>query len=166
MGDGANSFGTLINSGVIAGYITLTDEGGSLTNDGEIHGGISLGMGDVLLNTGTIRGDVILGAGDTLNTSIGEITGTVNAAAGSDTFDFSGSFKDITIVGFVCHATISRPTFHDVLEFASNDFANLAALDAHMTQEGKDTVITLDADTIVLQGIEMAHLGKADFVFG
>jgi hypothetical protein len=83
-------------------------------------------------------------------------------AADKDTFDFSGSFGHNTIVGFV-----GTTTQHDIIDFASDDFANYAAVQSHMAQVGANVVITLDAaDTIILQHITLAHLAAADFTFG
>jgi hypothetical protein len=132
-----------------------------LTNSGLIHGAVSMGTGDTLINTGAIDGSVVLGSADTLDTSHGEITGTVKAAV-SDTFDFSGSFGHNTILGFV-----SSGATRDTIHFQSDDFANYAAVQAHMAQVGSDVVITLDpADTIVLENMTLAHLVSHDFTFG
>jgi hypothetical protein len=151
----------LDNSGKITGAIDLGGSGGELTNGDAIHGAVTLGSDYTMTNTGTIHGAVILGAGDTIDTSRGEITGKVTAAD-KDTFDFSGSFGHNTIVGFV-----GTTTQHDIIDFASDDFANYAAVQSHMAQVGANVVITLDAaDTIILQHITLAHLAAADFTFG
>ena len=152
---------TLINSGKITGAIDLGGSASSLTNGGLIHGNVTLGAGGTLTNTGTLHGDVVLGAGDTLNTSRGEITGTVTAAK-SDTFDFSGAFGHNTILDFVA----GGPN-HDTVHFASDDFANYAAVQSHMAQVGGNVVITLDAgDTILLEGATLSTLVAHDFTFG
>lgn len=120
-----------------------------------------MGTDDTLINTGTIHGDVVLQSGDTVDTSRGEIAGTVTANT-SDTFDFSGSFGHNTILDFAATGTT-----HDTIHFESDDFANYAAVQAHMAQVGSDVVITLDAgDTIVLQSTTLAHLVSHDFTFG
>ncbi len=157
LGTGAN---TLTNTGTITGSVTFTGTGDALTNGGVIHGLVTMGTTDTFINTGTVHGSVVLGTGDTLDTSAGEITGRVTAAA-SDTFDYSGSFGHNTIAGFV-----SAGTTHDIISFASDDFANYAAVQAHMAQVGADVVITLDAgDTIVLLHQTLAHLVAHDFAF-
>ena len=149
------------NTGTITGQIQFTGTADTLVNDGEIHGKVTMGADDQLLNTGTIHGLVFLGAGDTLNTSDGTITDTIEAA-NKDTFDFGGSFGHNTIAGFV--GTTAQ---HDAIHFASDDFANYAAVQSHMAQVGGNVVITLDAtDTIILQHITLAHITTADFTFG
>jgi hypothetical protein len=158
MGSGS---GTLANTGTITGSISFAGSFDTLTNGGAIHGYVYMGVNDELTNTGTIHGSVVLGTGDTLDTSRGEITGSVGAAT-KDTFDFSGSFGHNTIDEFAWSGAT-----HDVMHFASDDFANYAAVQAHMAQVGSDVVITLDAgDTIVLQSMTLAHLVSHDFTFG
>jgi hypothetical protein len=156
-GSGAN---TMTNSGAITGSVTFTGTGDVLTNSGEIHGLVTMGTNDTISNSGTIHASLILGTGDTLDTSEGVITGKVTAA-NSDTFDFTGSFGHNTIASFVASGNS-----HDTISFNSDDFANYAAVQAHMAQVGTDVVITLDAgDTIVLLHQTLSHLTTHDFAF-
>jgi hypothetical protein len=162
---GAVSFGsgtdTLTNSGTITGNIVFEGATDQLTNDGLIHGSISMGHGDTLINTGTIHGSVYLGVSNEFLSNGGEVTGAL-VANPSDLFDFSGTVGHVTIDGFV-----STGTTHDVIHFGNDDFANYAALQADMTQVGRDVVITLDAsDSIVLGNTTLAHLVSHDFTFG
>lgn len=158
MGTGSD---TVTNTGTITGAVAFSGTDDTLTNGGLIHGPVAMGTGDILINSGAIHGSVVLGTGDTLDTSHGEITGTVKAAA-SDMFDFSGSFGHNTILGFAWSGAT-----HDTIHFQSDDFANYAAVQAHMAQVGSDVVITLDAgDTIVLENMALAHLVSHDFTFG
>jgi len=151
----------IYNTGTITGQIDFAGSSDTLINDGQIHGSVTMGTDDQLLNTGAIHGTVFLGAGDTLTTGDGVITGAIHAAD-KDIFDFSGSFGHNTITGFV-----GTTTQHDIIDFASDDFANYAAVQAHMAQVGANVVITLDAaDTIILQHITLAHLTASDFTFG
>ncbi|MGD0143474.1 MAG: hypothetical protein ABSC92_09965 [Rhizomicrobium sp.] len=151
----------IYNTGTITGNIDFAGSSDTLINDGQIHGSVTLGVDDQMLNTGTIHGLVFLGVGDTLTTSDGTITDTIDAVD-KDTFNFSGSFGRNTISGFV-----GTGSGHDILHFASDDFASYAAVQAHMAQVGHDVVITLDAgDTIILQHITLAHLTASDFTFG
>jgi hypothetical protein len=151
----------IYNTGTITGQIDFAGSSDTLINDGTIHGSVTLGVNDQVINTGTIRGPVFLGAGDTLNTTGGAIIGSIGAA-NKDTFDFGGSFGHNTIGGF-----LGGGSLHDTIHFASDDFANYAAVQAHMAQVGANFVITLDpADTIILQHITLAHLYAADFTFG
>jgi hypothetical protein len=151
----------IYNTGTITGQIDFAGSSDTLINDGQIHGSVTMGTDDQLLNTGAIHGTVFLGAGDTLTTGDGVITGAIHAAD-KDIFDFSGSFGHNTITGFV-----GTTTQHDIIDFASDDFANYAAVQSHMAQVGANVVITLDAaDTIILQHITLAHLVASDFTFG
>jgi hypothetical protein len=158
MGAGSDQ---IYNTGTITGQIDFAGSSDTLINDGQIHGSVTMGTDDQLLNTGAIHGTVFLGAGDTLTTGDGVITGAIHAAD-KDIFDFSGSFGHNTITGFV--GTTAQ---HDIIDFASDDFANYAAVQSHMAQVGANVVITLDAaDTIILQHITLAHLVASDFTFG
>jgi hypothetical protein len=154
------SFDKMTNGGTIHGTVFM-GTGDTLTNTGSIHGDVVLANGDTLTDTGIIEGDVTLAGADTLDMRHGEIAGTVTAGT-SDKFDFSGSFGHNTILDFA-----ATGTSHDILHFASDDFANYAAVQAHMAQVGSNVVITLDAgDTIVLQTMILAHLTTHDFTFG
>jgi hypothetical protein len=158
MGTGSDQ---IYNTGTITGQIDFAGTSDTLVNDGEIHGSVTLGINDLVINTGTIRGNLFLGTGDTLNATGGAVIGSIEAAD-KDTFDFSGSFGHNTVAGF-----IGTGIEHDVLHFASDDFANYAAVQAHMAQVGASVVISLDAaDTIILQHITLAHLPASDFTFG
>jgi hypothetical protein len=158
MGTGSDQ---IYNTGTITGQIDFAGTSDTLVNDGEIHGSVTMGINDLVINTGTIRGNLFLGAGDTLNATGGTIIGSIESAD-KDTFDFGGSFGHNTIAGF-----IGTGTEHDILHFASDDFANYAAVQAHMAQVGASVVVSLDAgDTIILQHITLAHLVSADFTFG
>ena len=66
------------NDGKIVGYVSFEGAGDSLDNSGTIKGNLFMGAGDALTNTGVIHGNVTFAGGtNTLNTSHGEITGTV-----------------------------------------------------------------------------------------
>jgi hypothetical protein len=157
-GDGTN---TLTNSGTITGAIAFEGSTDQLINDGLIHGSVAMGNSDTLTNAGTIHGSVYLGVNNEFLSNGGEVTGALSANT-SDLFDFSGAVGHVTIDGFV-----STGATHDVIHFGNDDFANYAALQAAMTQVGRDVVITLDAgDSIVLGNTTLAHLVSHDFTFG
>lgn len=162
---GAVSFGsgadTLTNSGTITGAIAFEGGTDKLTNAGVIHGSVAMGNSDTLTNAGTIHGSVYLGVGNEFLSNGGEVTGAL-VANSSDLFDFSGTVGHVTIDGFV-----STGATHDIIHFGNDDFASYAALQAHMTQVGRDVDITLDAsDSIELGDTTLAHLVSHDFTFG
>ena len=54
----------------------------------------------------------------------------------------------------------------DVFQFSSADFANFAALQAHMTQSGANTVISLGAsDAVTLDNVAVSSLSSGQFKF-
>ncbi|HUJ47451.1 MAG TPA: calcium-binding protein, partial [Rhizomicrobium sp.] len=113
---------------------------------------LSGGAGDDWLSGGLGKDTITGGTGDDI----------LSGGTQSDTFNFSGSFGHDTITDFA--ATGSS---HDRVHFASDDFADFSAVQAHMAQVGSDVVITLDAaDTIVLQHVTLASLTASDFTFG
>jgi hypothetical protein len=149
------------NTGTITGNFVQAEGTATITNHGHIYGNVTLAAGDTLTNTGVIHGNVTLGAGDTINSSRGEITGSISAST-SDTFDYAGLFGKETINGFK-GGTVST---HDTIQFAADDFGTFTAVQAAMSQVGTDTVIRLDAtDSITLAGITKTSLVAADFHF-
>jgi hypothetical protein len=90
---------TVNNDGKIVGYVAFEGAGDSLDNSGTIKGNLYMGTGDSVTNTGVIRGNVTFAGGtNTLDTSHGEITGTVTGGSGSDTFIAAGS-QPVTFIG-------------------------------------------------------------------
>jgi len=171
---------TVTNTGRILGDITFTGGTNVLdTSHGEITGLVTGGTGNDTVLGGRYDDTFIGGNGnDTLQGGAGDdvlsgglgkdtITGgtgddILSGGTQSDTFNFSGSFGHDTITDFA--ATGSS---HDRVHFASDDFADFSAVQAHMAQVGSDVVITLDAaDTIVLQHVTLASLTASDFTFG
>jgi len=69
----------------------------------------------------------------------------------ADTFDFNGNFGTITVTGY-------QPG-SDTLNFDHNDFANIAAVEAHATKDSHgDTVIALNAtSSITLMGVTLSQ---------
>jgi Ca2+-binding RTX toxin-like protein len=108
-------------------------------------------------------------AADTIITGAGNdsITGAkgndlMTGGAGADTFSFKGRFNADTITDFA-----ATGTGHDVIHFATDDFANFAAVQAHMATVGTDVVISFTVtDTITLQHVTLGDLNAADFTFG
>lgn len=118
---------------------------GSSFND-HIYG---LGGNDVI--SGRQGNDIITGgAGDD----------TMTGGSGKDTFRFQAGFGHDTLMDFRANGD------DDVIEFDHNLFANFNAVHDHMTQNGSDTVITLDADnSITLHGVNMGQLTDLQFHF-
>ena len=169
---------TLVNSGSLTGAVTLGSVAtkSAITNDNEIYGDVTLSVDSTLTNTGAIHGTVALGAGDKLYLGGGTITGAITASAGGgtitgaiaassrggDEFIYSGGWGHETIDRFIG----GTGSTHDVIQFNADEFSSLAAVQAAMEQEGSDVLIKLDAaDTIVLAGVKLSSLFRADFKF-
>ena len=121
----------------------ITAGNGSTTIYADNHDTITLGNGadTVYMGTGT----------------------TVTAGKGSESFVF-GLQTGSAPVG---HAEILqfRPN-QDLLEFNHTIFGSFTAVQAHMSQSGSNTVISIDAsDTITLSGIAMSSLHASNFEF-
>jgi hypothetical protein len=85
-------------------------------------------------------------------TSNGELTGIkITSGTSGDTFNFTGHFGTMYISNYVAGS--------ETINWDHNDFANIAAVEAHARQSGNgDTVITLDAnDVITLTGVSLAQ---------
>jgi hypothetical protein len=66
----------------------------------------------------------------------------------NDSFDFSGSFGNVSITGF--------SLANDMIQFSSAEFANVAAVEQHTTQVNGNAVVTLDSgDTITMVGVTL-----------
>jgi Ca2+-binding RTX toxin-like protein len=79
---------------------------------------------------------------------------------GNDTFKFSVNFGADTIADFKANGDA------DVIEIDAQLFANFDAIQAHLTQNGDDAVITWSAGhTITLQDVNAASLQASDFNF-
>jgi hypothetical protein len=62
--------------------------------------------------------------------------------------------------------TISGFNATDTIELSASDFANFAALSAHLSQSGADAMISLDAnDSIKLSNVLPSSLAASDFRF-
>jgi Ca2+-binding RTX toxin-like protein len=81
---------------------------------------------------------------------------------GNDRFVFGSGFGADTIADF--HGT---PGDFDVIQFQAGTFTGYADVQAHMTQQGGDTLITLTgADTILVVGANVEALTPDHFLFG
>jgi Ca2+-binding RTX toxin-like protein len=146
------------------GHVLGTIAGGSAadtiiagSDDDTISGGngqdvLKGGAGDDTINGGGSADSITGGKGDDALTGNG----------GADTFNFAGNFGDDVITDFVAGSAAG----HDVVHFATNDFADFADVQSHMTQVGADVLIAHGEDTILIQNVTTASLVSADFLFG
>ncbi len=99
------------------------------------------------------------GGNDVLNGGTG--SDTLSGGAGDDVFRFRYGDGLDTITDFTPGAGSN-----DTISLHSYDVANFAQLQGLMTQVGSDTLIAFDAQNhILLQGVTIAQLNAADFVF-
>jgi len=85
----------------------------------------------------------------------------MNGGAGNDSFVFNAGFGHDTLAAFGDAAGNQ-----DIIDVSTAIFANFAAVQAHMTQQGANVLITVDAaNDILVQGITLANLGADDFRF-
>lgn len=111
---------------------------------------------------GAANDTIITGAGDDAITG-GKGNDLMTGGLGADTFSFKGRFNADTITDFQ-----ATGTGHDVIHFATNDFANFDAVAAHMVQADATTVVIsfTATDTITLQHVTLGDLSASDFTFG
>ena len=109
--------------------------------------------------TGSANGTIYAGSGG--NTITGANGDAIYAGAGADTFAFHAGFGNQTINGFA-----ATGAGHDTLQFDKSLFADWAHLLGATTQQGSDTIITLDAnDSITLKNVTASSLqGDVKFV--
>jgi hypothetical protein len=187
---GTASGDSVTNAGTIDGGIVFNTAYGiqgndTLTNSGTINGGVTMGINETLTNAGTIHGNVYFAtesgikSSDVFDNSNGIVIGSINGGSSDDTFiighgsniynpsgisddfDFGTTFGNDVINGF------KTGSGHDVISFSGGDFTSFAELETHMTQVGKNTVITLEpGSSIELTHTTMTHLVAADFIFG
>jgi hypothetical protein len=85
-------------------------------------------------------------------TSNGEAT-SINIMNGTsaDTFNINGAFGEVVVYGYLPGS--------ETMNFDHNDFANIAAVEAHTSAYGANgTIIKLDAnDYVILQGVTVAQ---------
>jgi Ca2+-binding RTX toxin-like protein len=117
---------------------------------------------DVAGNVGTSTGAAIYGTSgnDTLVSTPGN--DIMTGGSGADTFVFNGSsFGKDVITDFTVQGA-----HHDIIQFSQADFNSFAAVLAHATQVGSNTVIAYDAnDTVTLHNVQINKLTQADFHF-
>lgn len=145
-------FGDLGNDSVFGGQGDDFVQGGQ--GDDYVLG--DLGSDTVLGGQGSDT--VVGGAGDDyLSGDLGD--DVLVGGAGADLFNFAGGGGRDVVMDF-SHAEGDR------IRISPADAANFAALSARFSEDGGNTVITLDGQTIVLAGVAKSALSAADFVFG
>lgn len=106
------------------------------------------------VGAGTNSNDLLLSAG-----SNNQLFG----GGGDDVFSFTPSRGATQVLDFD-----ARPGEHDVAAFTTAQFANFAAVQAHLAQVGADAVITAadgGGDTYILKNVVAANLNASDFLF-
>lgn len=90
---------------------------------------------------------ITLGNGTDTVKAIGSL---IHAGNGQDSFVFTGIFGQSTVTNFNLQ--------NDIIQLDRSQFGNFAAVQAHMSQHGADTIIS-DAlgDTIPLVGVSIAQ---------
>ncbi|TCR70565.1 glycerophosphodiester phosphodiesterase family protein [Bosea sp. BK604] len=130
---------------------------------------IDAGAGNDVIDAGSDNDIIVAGAGnDTVDAGSGDdrITGgagddALTGGSGHDAFVFAAGFGKDTISDFKTTGSSS-----DVIEFATNVFADFDAAIAAAHQVGADTVFTVDADTsLTLKNLQLASLHADDFHF-
>jgi Ca2+-binding RTX toxin-like protein len=183
--DGGDGADTLDGRG---GNDTLLGRGGNDVLKGgmggdALDGGADVDTADYSGNFGGIWIDLVNGRGfsnaaegDTL-TAIENVIGTdyddrfdsnglaniFTGNAGNDTFFFQPGFGQDVVTDFQGNGAAAG----DTIRFGTGTFANFAAVQAAMTQQGSNVVITLDAgNSVTLQNTTIAQLNAQDFLFG
>jgi len=89
----------------------------------------------------------------------GSTSGTLNATASPDTFDFTSYTAGAhSISGF-------DPT-QDLVELSKANFVDLADLEAHSSTSSGGTLVALDgASSLLIQGVQPSDLNSSNFVF-
>jgi hypothetical protein len=141
------------------------------------------GGGDTVdFNSGTGNIATLKGTGSTADVIRGVTAGTVDldgatasvsnngdafAFSGANVLDLIGTAETMAFAqGIGGLDSIAGVVSSDIFQFSSADFANFAALQAHMTQSGANTVISLGAsDAVTLENVAESSLTAGQFKF-
>jgi ELWxxDGT repeat protein len=182
-GDGANNrldggsgddrlLGAAGNDVLIGGFGADLLDGGADVDTADYSGL----FGGVWINLATGVGKWNSAEGDTL-TGIDKLIGTdftdwfesstrtdfLTGGAANDLFIFQAGFGQDVITDFQGNGAAAG----DTIRFGAGTFANFAAVQAAMSQQGSDVLITLNAGNILtLQNTTIAQLNAQDFLFG
>jgi hypothetical protein len=89
----------------------------------------------------------------------GKGNNTFNVSEGNDTLIFKPDFGNDTVYGFDTGSGGSQDLL-DISALGVTDFDDEVAID----DDGADTLITIDGDTIRLVGVDHATIGQSDFI--
>jgi hypothetical protein len=143
----ANVYG----GGATVNFYAGTSNAAILTNTGSSADTVTGNSGALYLSNANVN---VQASGDTITFSGNN---NVDATGSQESFKFGAAIGVSSITGF--NAT-------DSMTFASSDFASWNALLGHMTQQGANTVIALDANNVVtLANTQMASLTASQFHF-
>ncbi|QUD86127.1 family 16 glycosylhydrolase [Phenylobacterium montanum] len=113
--------------------------------------GVANAAGDLLISGGT-DDTLVGGAGADV---------MVDAGFGSDYFQIRGNGGYDVIYGFAASGA-----GHDFIQLAAGTYTSFAQVQAHLTQQGSDVLLTLSSTSAVLiRGATVAALTAADFAF-
>ncbi|MBA3596629.1 MAG: heme peroxidase, partial [Methylibium sp.] len=126
---------------------------GAAAGDDRLDGG----LGNDTLNAGEGQNVVIGGAGDD----------RIDVSAGNDTIVLATGFGADTVTGFDAEGdSATTQDLIDVSSYTGADDITAANFAERVTIEalGADTLVTIDGDTVTLQGVAAAGIGVADFI--
>jgi len=183
----------LINRGVIDSApldqqgVSILSGGDYLQNDDLISGEVTFTAGassggDQLYNGAgaTITGGVVMSGNNSTFDNLGDIAGDASLSGNADSVYLAGTLAAVSLQGngdvvslsnLFGEQTIYGFNSTDTLILSSNDFADVAAVQAAMSQatgaiNGADTIIRLDAnDSITFVGVTEATVNAAKFEF-
>ena len=146
----------------VAGQTKVGGNGGQTLTGTIEEDTLTGGNGKDVLNGGDGNDTLSGGNGaDVLNGGAGD--DTMDGGSGNDVFIFSAGFGNDRILGFDANPSGGQD-FLDISAFGITSGANFAARVA-ITDEGADTLVTIDAQTIRLVGIgDSTTVTQADFL--
>ncbi|WP_054141659.1 glycerophosphodiester phosphodiesterase family protein [Bosea sp. AAP35] len=146
--------------GGIGNDVIKAGSGVDLVEAGEGDDVVDAGSGDDIVRGGAGNDSLDGGSGnDRIEGGAGN--DVLTGGSGLDVFVFAAGFGKDTVTDFRTTGTSA-----DVLEFATDIFADFDDAMAAATQVGSDTVFTIDADTtLTLKSIALASLAQNDFHF-
>jgi ELWxxDGT repeat protein len=183
-GDGANNrldggsgddrlIGGAGNDVLIGGFGADLLDGGADVDTADysgLFGGVWINLQTGVGKWNSAEGDTLSGIDKLIGTDFTDwfesSTGRTDVFAGgaaNDLFIFQAGFGQDVITDFQGNGAAAG----DTIRFGAGTFADYAAVQAAMTQQGNDVLITLNAGNILtLQNTTIAQLNAQDFLFG